>query len=542
MAQDARPDVLQFDFLVVGSGVAGLFTALHLADHGRTAILTKATLTESNTEYAQGGIAVSLCPKDTPEDHERDTLAAGAGLCDVPAVHVLTHEGPDAVLELMRLGMRFDRTNGELTLAQEAAHSRRRILHASGDETGHEVERALCRRARVHPQITIFEHTHMTDLLMLEGRCVGVDAVVDDGGDRCRFLAPATILATGGLGQLYPVTTNPLVTTGDGLAAAYRAGAALRDMEFVQFHPTALYDDGSPKFLISEAVRGEGALLRNAAGERFMPDYHPGGELAPRDVVARAVAEQMHNGPAHVYLDFSPIPAGRIQKRFPGIAAECRRRGFDVYHEPIPVAPAAHYMMGGLTIDLNCRTNLPGLLAVGECACAGVHGANRLASNSILEGLVFALRATQVASDPPSLTAELMTEAARLPQPPVSYAPPTLAGQLQQLMGQDVSLERNADSLHSASEALAGWSKQVGSAPLTSREEIETANLLLVARLVVAAALAREESRGAHYRTDFPEASERWRRHLVLRRGPAGELLLESTPVLSEAAARRAND
>ncbi len=535
MSEKSVPDAEEFDFLVIGSGVAGLFTALHLADHGRTAVITKDILTESNTEYAQGGIAVSLCPKDTPEDHERDTLAAGAGLCDVPAVRVLTQEGPDAVRELMRLGMRFDRTNGELTLAQEAAHSRRRILHASGDETGHEVERALTRRTRIHPDIEILEHTQVTGLLVLEGRCLGVDAIVDDGGERRRFLAPATLLATGGLGQLYPVTTNPLVTTGDGLAVAYRAGAALRDMEFVQFHPTALDDEGSPKFLISEAVRGEGAVLLNEAGERFMPGVHPLGELAPRDIVARAVAEQMRNAAGHVYLDFSPIPPDRIQKRFPGIIAECHRRGFDVYHEPIPVAPAAHYMMGGVNIDLSCHTDLPGLLAVGECACAGVHGANRLASNSMLEGMVFGLRAAEVARKLAGLSAEQASQAAHLPEAPVRYAPPTLRGQLQELMDVDVGLERSSDSLGRASEALAAWSKQVGSAPLASREEIETANLLLVGRLVVAAALTREESRGAHYRTDFPEASDDWRHHLVLRLGPDGQPLIEPMPVLDEA-------
>jgi L-aspartate oxidase len=537
MAECPRPEVHEFDFLIVGSGVAGLFTALHLADHGRTAVVTKDRLTECNTEYAQGGIAVSLCPMDTPEDHERDTLAAGAGLCDVPAVRVLTQEGPDAVLELMRLGMRFDRTNGELTLAQEAAHSRRRILHASGDETGHELERTLSRRASVHPQIEILEHTQMTGLLVLEGRCLGVEALAHAEGQPLRLLARVVILATGGLGQLYPVTTNPLVTTGDGLAAAYRAGAAAQDMEFVQFHPTALNDQGSPKFLISEAVRGEGAVLVNAEGERFMPRHHPAGELAPRDVVARAVADEMRNGTGRVYLDFSPIPADRIQKRFPGIVAECRRRGFDVYRQPIPVAPAAHYMMGGIAIDLDCHTDLPGLLAVGECACAGVHGANRLASNSILEGLVFGLRAAAVARELPALNADQLHAAAQAPQTPASYASPALTAQVQALMGEAAGLERSGEALGEAAAALASWSRQVGSAPMASREEIEAASLLLVARLVVAGALAREESRGAQYRTDFPELSDWWRRHILLRPGAEGEPCIDTMPVLDEAPA-----
>ena len=511
-----RPNIREFDFLVIGSGVAGLFTALHLTEHGKVAVITKDRLTESNTEYAQGGIAVALQEDDDPRDHEHDTLEAGAGLCDPEAVRILTVEGPDAVRELMRLGMRFDRLAGELIYGREAAHGRRRILHASGDETGHEVERALSRRASVHPGIEVFENTLLTDLLVVEGRSVGVAALSLPESDRLRFIAPVTVLATGGLGQVYETTTNPPVTTGDGMAAAWRAGCGLRDMEFVQFHPTALYDEGSPKFLISEALRGEGAVLRNAAGEHFMPAYHPQNDLAPRDVVARAVVDQMRRERTdHVYLDFSPIPRERFLSRFPGIVAELARRGFDIYQERIPVCPVAHYMMGGITTDINARTELPGLLAVGECTSLGVHGANRLASNSLLDGLVFGLRAAALAPKLPKLSYELLGVAAQMTPPPVRCAPVAVRGHLRKLMNECAGVERNGEALAQAREVVSGWCGQVATVPSASREEVETANLLTVARLIIEGAISRQESRGAHYRVDFPDISEDWHRSQV---------------------------
>ncbi|MBD3291825.1 MAG: L-aspartate oxidase, partial [Armatimonadia bacterium] len=426
-----RPNIHEFDFVIIGSGVSGLFAALHLAQRGQVAVLSKDELTECNTEYAQGGIAVALGADDSPEDHAQDTIVAGAGLCAPKAVEVLTAEGPDAVEELMRLGMRFDREGGELLRGREAAHGRSRILHASGDETGHEVERSLSRRAQVHPAIEIFEYTQMTDLLTVEGRCVGCDALSLEDGQRVRFIASVTILASGGLGQIFAVTTNPLVTTGDGIAAAFRAGCRLMDMEFVQFHPTALYHEGSPKFLISEAVRGEGAVLRNAAGERFMPHVHPQGDLAPRDIVARGVFSEMRSdGRDFVELDFSSIPLERFLSRFPGIVAELRRLGFDIYSEKVPVAPAAHYAMSGILTDLRCRTDLPGLLSVGECSCMGLHGANRLASNSILEGLVFGQRCADLAPRLPKLSYEQIGVAAELAPPPVRVGAPAIRGEL----------------------------------------------------------------------------------------------------------------
>ena len=541
-----RPNIHEFDFLIVGSGVAGLFAALHLAGRGSVALLTKDSLTESNTEYAQGGIAVALGRDDRPEDHAHDTLVAGAGLCDPAAVEVLTGEGPAAVEELMRLGMRFDRRAGELVRGQEAAHGRRRILHASGDETGHEVERTLSRRAYVHPAITIFDHTLMTDLLVVEGRCVGCDALALPDAERTRFVASVTILASGGLGQVYEVTTNPLVTTGDGMAAAFRAGCRLLDMEFVQFHPTALYHEGSPKFLISEAVRGEGAILRNAAGEHFMPDYHAGGDLAPRDVVARGVFSQMRkDGRGYVELDFSSIPLERFLSRFPGIVAELRRRGFDIYRERVPVAPAAHYAMGGIGADLRCRTDLPGLLAIGECTSVGIHGANRLASNSMLEGLVFGLRAAAIAPALPKLSYEQLGVAAELAPPPVRCAPTALRAELQSLLQTYAGMERDGETLLEARDTVRAWAGQIATLPVSSREEAETANMVTVANLILTAALARTESRGAHYRTDFPEADESWRRHLALRVDAAGAVTTQFAPIenalgKAPAASRRA--
>ncbi len=527
-----RPNIREFEFLIIGSGVAGLFTALHLAERGNVAVVTKDEFTESNTDYAQGGIAVALGEDDCPEDHAEDTLEAGAGLCAPEAVDVLTTEGPGAVEELMDLGMRFDREAGELLRGREAAHGRSRILHASGDETGHEVERALSRRAQVHPSIEIFEYMQMTDLLVVEGRCVGCDAMALQDEERVRFVAPVTILASGGLGQIFSVTTNPLVTTGDGMAAAFRAGCRLMDMEFVQFHPTALYHEGSPKFLISEAVRGEGAVLRNADGERFMPDVHPQGDLAPRDVVARAVFREMQSDEREfVELDFSSIPLEQFLSRFPGIVAELRRQGFDIYRERVPVAPAAHYAMAGILTDLRCHTDLPGLLAVGECTCMGLHGANRLASNSILEGLVFGQRCADVAAGIPKLSYEQMGVAAELAPPPVRVSAPAIRPELQRMMQLCAGMERTGEDLQEALAEVEDWARGVATVPSASRQEAETANMVTIARLALEAALARTESRGAHYRRDFPEPDEAWRRHLTFRLDPTGEPAREFAPV-----------
>ena len=528
-AESWADGTLSADFIVVGSGVAGLWAALHLADRGSVALLTKSTLIESNTQYAQGGVAVAVSPEDRPELHYADTMAAGAGLCDAPAVRVLTEEGPDQVRRLIAMGARFDTADGELVMGREAAHSRRRILHALGDATGREIETCLAGRVRESPEIHIHERTFARDALLCGGRCVGV-AAYGPAGEQLLFRAKATALATGGLGQLFGVTTNPLVATGDGLAVAFRAGAALRDLEFVQFHPTALVDSGFPRFLISEATRGEGAVLLNSAGERFMPRYHPDAELAPRDVVCRAILQEMAAlGSDRVYLDLRAAAPGHLAQRFPTIAATCRERGVDITSEPVPVAPAAHYYMGGIGTDLHGRATVPGLYACGECASVGLHGANRLASNSMLEGVVFGPRCAEaMAAD----SAESRrrdgspAEALRLVTGPGSHAvgDPQVRRELRELAWAELGILRSGAGLTAARQRMRellrrGTAAAASEAP--DRDDpfgYETANMLLLGELIAAAAAARTESRGAHYRTDYPHATNGWLKHLVLWR------------------------
>lgn len=495
------------DFVVVGSGVAGLWAALSLARHGRVALVTKAELQEGSTRYAQGGIAVALASKDGPEPHLQDTLVAGAGLCDVPAVEVLTYEASQAVADLMDAGVRFDQEDGQLVLGREAAHSHRRILHAGGDSTGAEVERALTEKARSSDSIDIYEEVMATRLLVVEGRCAGVDARDLAGEANLRFVARATCLATGGLGALYRRTTNPMVSTGDGIALAFRAGAVVRDMEFIQFHPTALATPGTPKFLISEAVRGEGAVLKDVNGEPFMQRYHAQRELAPRDEVARAVwSEMKKSGEAFVYLDFAPIGRDRINGRFPGIVGELRKRGFEPHTDLIPVAPAAHYYMGGVDVDLRGATSVPGLYACGECACTGAHGANRLASNSLLEGLVFGGRAARAMLKLEPLPARALATLEQLAFAPIPVAE-DVYGEIREMMWDDVGIIRSEHSLNNALKNLARLNGALGTSAAPERWAIERANMILVADIIVRAALNRKESRGAHYRTDHPEQS-----------------------------------
>jgi L-aspartate oxidase len=523
--------VQRTDFVVVGSGVAGLWAALGLARHGRVALVTKAELQEGSTQYAQGGIAVALATKDGPESHLQDTLVAGAGLCDVPAVEVLTYEGSQAVANLMDAGVRFDREDGQLVLGREAAHSHRRILHAGGDSTGAEVERALNERARASDSIDIYEEVMATRLLLAEGRCAGVEARDLAGGGNLRFVARATCLATGGLGALYRRTTNPMVSTGDGMALAFRAGAVVRDMEFIQFHPTALATPGTPKFLISEAVRGEGAVLKDVTGEPFMQRYHPLRELAPRDEVARAVwSEMKKSGEAFVYLDFAPIGRDRIDVRFPGIAAELRRRGFEPHTDLIPVSPAAHYYMGGVDVDLHGATSVPGLYACGECACTGVHGANRLASNSLLEGLVFGARCAKAMARAEPLPARALTTLEQTPFASIPVAE-DVYGEIREMMWDDVGIIRSEHSLNNALKNLARLNRSLGTDPRPERWAIERANMILVADIIVRAALNRKESRGAHYRTDHPEQSEDRLFHNLLYQDQDGNVRTSNRPV-----------
>jgi len=505
--------------IVVGSGIAGLIAALELSRKHAVTLVTKARLEDSNTRFAQGGIAAAMFSDDSVAEHIADTLRAGAGLCDPAAVEVLCSEGPGRIRDLVRLGVDFDQHQGELARGLEAAHSRARVLHAGGDSTGLTIELALARAVRA-AGIPVMEHTFACDLILRHEQVAGLQ-VLSANGERRDIDASAVVLASGGAGQLYLHTTNPAVATGDGVAMALRAGAQLADLEFYQFHPTALATPGT--FLISEAVRGDGAVLLDANGRRFMQHIHAGAELAPRDVVARGIARQMaaQNGQP-VMLDATRLGASFLAQRFPTIDAACRERGLDWSRRPIPVTPAAHYWMGGVRTDIWGRTSVPGLFAVGEVACTGVHGANRLASNSLLESLVFAWRcaalllnedAGKETAVPSSLDVRVDTVHATLPMPrprPLHDAKPVDRVALQSLMWNAVGIERSAAGLEAAATQLDQW--QPSGATM---QDLETTNLLALARALVGAALARRESRGAHFREDFPETSANFRHSLV---------------------------
>ena len=485
------------DFLVIGAGVAGLRAIIDLAPGGSVLAVAKESLRESSSEYAQGGIAVALSDDDEVELHEQDTLLAGDGLCDRAAVHTLVEEGPAAVQQLIEWGAEFDRAGSRLAFTREAAHCRNRILHAHGDSTGREIARTLYRKAASLPNVVFRSYAAITDLLLDDGGVA--DAVLNGEPIEAR----SVLLATGGLGHIFRNTTNPEVATGDGVAMAYRAGAEIQDLEFVQFHPTALHVEGAPRFLLSEALRGEGAFLLNAAGERFTD------ELAPRDVVARAIVREMARaGSPHVFLDLTHREGGFIRRRFPRIYETCLHYDIDLERQPAPVAPAAHYAMGGVRTDLDGRTSLPRLYAAGEAACTGVHGANRLASNSLLEGLVFGARAAR------AMLAD------RLPAP--SAAQPAPAGangsldlsQVQEIAWRDCGIVRDAHGLADAMGLLEASTDPIGS-PAGAR------NARLVALLIARCGLARPESRGAHYRTDFPSKCDSLARHSVVQKDTA---------------------
>lgn len=506
MKQDYR-------LIVIGSGISGLFVALESRKLGPVLVLTKGSIEDCNTAWAQGGIAAAVGPLDSPEQHLADTIAAGAGLVDVAAARVLCYEAPSRIRDLVEYGVAFDSPGGELALGREAAHSRARVLHAGGDQTGAAIETTLAAAAAT-PGITILDHTIATGISTAGGAVTGVEAVDLAAGEGLSFEAAAVVIATGGAGWLYSHTTNPDVATGDGIALAYEAGAELADLEFYQFHPTAFRGDGAPPFLISEAVRGEGAVLRNAAGEAFMAGYHPLGDLAPRDIVARAiVAEMRAAGSENVYLDCTVARGVDLAARFPAIFAFCQGQGIDMRSAPIPVAPAAHYLMGGVRTDTFGRTTVPGLFAVGEAACTGVHGANRLASNSLMETVVFGKRTVECLGEAPR-------GAERDPRAivdGVDGGPAPGHGTLQALMWDFAGIERSHEGLERALGTATGWAN---SPARPTREWHELREMGTLARLMLKAALLRTESRGAHYRSDYPEQDDRrWARRQVFRRG-----------------------
>lgn len=503
------------DVVVIGSGVAGLTTALQIRAHNLSVILiTKSYVDEGSTKWAQGGIAAALGPGDSPEQHERDTLVAGAGLCDLPAVKVLVSEGPEAVRKLIARGAVFDKSEtGEIALTREGGHLRNRILHAGGDATGAEVSRALLAAVSRDQGIEVIEHALVLDALKSEsGRVCGVTLHVIGEGSRDgvgQIMARAVVLATGGLGQVYSQTTNPSVSTGDGVALALRAGADVADVEFIQFHPTVLYmgeNSRGQQPLISEAVRGEGAFLVNDRGERFMKSIHPLADLAPRDIVAKEISRQMSkSGAKHVWLDAKSIID--FKDRFPTIYSSCSQIGIDPSKDLIPVAPASHYASGGIRTDLNGHSSVPGLYAVGETACTGAHGANRLASNSLLEGLVFGAR---IAED---IAKNLPTWEQPVGNDPIEILiSPSVRGEMQRAMSRGASVVRTKDSLSKTLETLNRLKD--ATTIYANVDAWETTNLYLLATAITRSALERTESRGSHTRDDFPETSEAWRKRI----------------------------
>jgi L-aspartate oxidase len=506
--------VTQYDYIVVGSGIAGLYAALLAREHGSVLLLTKGSIEESNTRWAQGGIAAPIGDEDSPELHLADTIRAGAGLVDEEAARVLVDNAAEAIAELVRLGVPFDTADGEMILGREGAHSVSRVVHAGGDATGAQIELTLSNVARMSG-ITILEHAQAIELLLDGERVCGLSALDTRNNTVASYRGRFVVLATGGLGQMYQVTTNPVVATGDGIALAYRAGAELADMEFVQFHPTALQLPGVPVFLISEAVRGEGGVLRNVDEVAFMEHYHEMKDLAPRDVVARAILSELKETDSdHVLLDVTHVEASRLRARFPQIYKYCSDHGLDITREAIPVSPAAHYMMGGVRTNTWGETTLQGLYACGECADTGVHGANRLASNSLLETVVFARRAIERTVDAPNGRANACGTALPLPRVDGEAKEALSLSALQRVMWRNVGIIRSRESLEEARTALAGWVAQVNP---VDRQSHELGNLVLAARLTTEAALMRTESRGAHYRSDCPEALDEWRRRIVFR-------------------------
>jgi L-aspartate oxidase len=527
------------DYAVVGSGIAGLRAAIELSKAGSVLVLAKSNLSDSATAWAQGGIAVALSDEDEIGLHEQDTINAGDGLCRPEAVALVVEEGPKYITQLIEWGTEFDRAGTKLAFTREAAHSRSRILHAHGDSTGREISRALLARAHTVPHLHLRAHAFTTELIVERGRVTGLCFIDETDGSEHELRAGAVLLATGGLGQIYRETTNPEVATGDGMAIAYEAGAVLSDMEFVQFHPTALAVKGAPRFLLSEALRGEGGVLRNIGLERFMKRYNEAQELAPRDIVARAIVSEMHRTQStHVFLDMTKKSEEFLKKRFPRIYETCSSYGLDLASDMAPVCPAAHYMMGGVKTDLWGRTSLPGLYAAGETAATGVHGANRLASNSLLEGLVFGARAGQAmmkdapvakrsgAALPgspapmPGNSATMHKEPSKTASKSASNSSPSCAAltKIREVMWREVGILRSGKELAEGVKQLQAL--ELPKSEKHGREEHELRNLHTLALLIARSGVAREESRGGHYRSDFPYRNdEDFGKHSVVQKG-----------------------
>ncbi len=516
------------DFLIIGSGVAGLRAAIELAPHGNVLVATKDMPTESSTEYAQGGIAVALSDEDKVGIHFEDTLNAGDGLCNEDAVKILVEEGPERILELISWGAEFDKEGTKLDFTIEAAHSRKRVLHAHGDSTGKELERVLLNKVRSFPSVKKYPFAFTVDLIIKDGECCGAYILKDR--KMTAVIARTTILCTGGAGQIFARTTNPMVATGDGMAIAFRAGAQLEDMEFIQFHPTSLYSQYAPQFLLSEAMRGEGAILRNINKEPFMKNYHRDAELAPRDIVSRAIiSEMVKTESSHVYLDMTHLEKDFVRKRFPQIYSTCLRYNVDITSGLIPVSPAAHYIMGGVRTDINGVTSIKRFYAAGEVACTGVHGANRLASNSLLEGLVYGARtgksALEFGVQSPRATRRGESSEFEVSEYVSQYAPTyhsipehdEIRMTLRKLMWDRVGIIRCGESLEEARKKLSEWTFILNKVFYT-RRELELKNMLTVAMMITEAASLRKGSVGAHYRSDFPEKGKDWQKHIALAR------------------------
>ena len=507
------------DVLVLGSGIAGLSAALAASAHCSALVVTKGGIREGNTNAAQGGVASALAPGDSPQAHMADTLRVGCGLCDEEAVRILTEEGPQRIAELIEAGMAFDHKGPQLSFGKEAGHGRARILHANGDATGAALQQALTAQVRANDAIEVAENTFVIDLLTHEGACHGA-LIWSRAHGLMLVRAKQTVLATGGCGRIFRETTNPAVATGDGLAMAFRSGAELEDLEFMQFHPTTLYVAGASRALISESLRGDGGILVNCLGERFAARYHPDGELAPRDVVSRSIVQEMRRtNHTHVYLDARSMSRAYLRKRFPTITALCDEFGLNVAEDLIPVRPAAHYMIGGAKVDLVGQTSVSNLLGCGEVACTGVHGANRLGSNSLLEGLVFGHRAgTEAARRAQQMKEQLPFRVSPGVVDETSYGRLNLTdveNSLRSILWRNVGLERDEHGLAEAVETITFWCRYVMDKEFDHPRGWQLQNMLTVGRLSAQCARERRESRGVHYRTDFPETSPEWAHHTI---------------------------